>query len=90
MVRRSRMRRTQVCLGDTDYQIAMRLAAQQRVSLAEVVRRALRQYGTTTLVRGDEELKRRFFSVVGTGRSGDRRASVDHDRVIYGGPVRRR
>ena len=90
MMRRSRMRRTQVCLGDADYQMAMRLAAQERVSLAEVIRRALRHYGTITLAHGDDELKRRFFSIVGTGRSGDRRASVDHDRVIYGGPVHRR
>ncbi len=90
MTQRARMRRTQVCLGDADYQMAMRLAAQERVSLAEVIRRALRQYGTTSLARGDEELKRRFFSVVGTGQSGDRRASLDHDRAIYARPFRGR
>lgn len=71
------MIRTQVTLDETEYELAKREASQMGISVAEFVRRAIRQ----SLPASPEKPWMRFAGLV---ESGDSRSSQNIDELIYG------
>ncbi len=71
------MIRTQIQLEERQAAALRRLAAEQRVSIAELIRRAIDE---SLLQRGDGHARyRRALSVVGKARSGTSDVSRRHD-----------
>ena len=72
------MIRTQVSLDEKEYRLAKRSAKEQGISVAEYVRRAIRQS-----LAGSTENERPWMRYAGMV-SGDRDSSETIDDVIYG------
>ena len=73
------MIRTQISLGEREYRDAKMEAARQGISLAEFLRRAL---GAALVERRPS--RRPWMRHAGILSSGDPRASVSVDAVVYG------
>ncbi len=71
------MMRTQISLSEEEYDLAKAEAARLGISLAELLRRSLRQ----TLPINQERQWMRFCGMV---ESGDRHSSRNIDELIYG------
>jgi hypothetical protein len=71
------MIRTQVSLDTNEYDSAKRQAAALGISLAEFIRRAVREQ---LPVRGDGP----WMKYAGFVESGDRRSSQSIDEIVYG------
>ena len=78
------MARTQIILTDEQLAALRRLAAEQGVSLAEMVRRAVNRYLESRHgARG--RARQRALSVVGRFASGCGDVAVEHDRYLAEG-----
>ena len=71
------MIRTQISLSEAEYQAAKQEASRLGVSLAELLRRSLRQ-----VLPSDES--RPWMRYAGMVESGDKNASQKIDEIIYG------
>jgi hypothetical protein len=71
------MIRTQISLDDEEYELAKREAASLGISVAELVRRAIRQ---TLQPLGNPP----WMRYAGLVESGDQRSSQSIDEVVYG------
>jgi len=71
------MIRTQISFDEQEYELAKREAASLRISVAELVRRAIRQ---TLRPPGNPP----WMRYAGLVESGDRRSSQSIDEVVYG------
>ena len=76
-------KRTQLYFPRVVFQALERLAAQERCSVAELVRRAVRTFLQTRRVRIDWK-RDPIWKVVGLFDSGDRDLSIHHDAYLYG------
>ena len=69
------MSRTQIYLTGEQRSQLRRLAEEQHRTMASVIREAIQEYMT----RHEDALA----DLIGLGRSGNPRSSVDHDSVLY-------
>lgn len=78
-LRDNTMIRTQISLGEQEYRDAKAEAARQGISLAELLRRAL-----AAALPERRPSKRPWMRHAGVLASGDSRASMSVDEVVYG------
>ncbi len=78
-----KMVRTQICLDDSTHHALKREAVEENVSLAELIRRLVRDHLLKRSTRKSFK-KEEFLSIVGLGESGERDVSVHHDQHIKG------
>ena len=76
------MIRTQIQLEETQYRALKELAARQRTSVAELIRRAVREMLENALIVPDQERRRRSLNVVGQFRSGCSDIAERHDDYL--------
>lgn len=76
-----KLRRTQISLAPEEHRLVQDLAVREGVSMSHVIREALRRYA---IERVSDDPWERLLDLAGFVESGDPRASVDHDKVIYG------
>ncbi len=76
------MIRTQIQLEETQYRALKELAARQRTSVAELIRRAVREMLENAMVVPDQERRRRSLNVVGRFRSGHSDIAERHDDYL--------
>ncbi len=76
------MIRTQIQLEETQYRALKELAARQRTSVAELIRRAVREMLENAMVVPDQERRRRSLNVVGRFRSGRSDIAERHDDYL--------
>jgi hypothetical protein len=74
------MIRTQVSLEETDYKMAKKTARAQGISVAEFVRRAVRQ----SLPPSKSDRSKPWMKFAGMVKTGDPNSSQTIDEVIYG------
>lgn len=72
------MVRTQIQLDEETFEAIRSIAFRERVSISEVVRRCLRQF----LKGGRKRSRRRAFTFIGAGASGQRDLSERHDEAF--------
>ena len=73
------MVRTQVQLTEKQFQALKRVAARERVSMAEVIRRALDRAIAMESLPDREEIKRRAIAAIGSCHSGIPDLAERHD-----------
>lgn len=76
------MVRTQIQLTEEQSKTLKRLAAQENVSVAELIRRSIDAYIDKSPVVSTEERKRRMLSVIGIVSSGLTDLAEEHDRYL--------
>ncbi len=76
------MVRTQIQLTKEQAQALRSLAASQRLSVAELIRRAVDAFLQSQKSIDHEEKKRRALAALGRFRSGRRDVSKNHDRYL--------
>ena len=76
------MVRTQIQLTEEQSKTLKRLAAQENVSVAELIRRSIDAYIDKSPVVSTEERKRRMLSVIGIVSSGLADLAEEHDRYL--------
>jgi len=81
--KRMKMKRTQICFTDRQWEVAKRLAESKGVSVGQ----ALRDLVDAAEQSFDEwEQKRReaMWSIVGMAEGANPKAAVNHDEILYG------
>jgi len=73
------MVRTQIQLTEAQHQFLKRLAEEENISLAEVVRRAIDLFGTRRSAASDKEIRERAKNAAGRFHSGLNDISARHD-----------
>ncbi len=76
------MIRTQIQLEETQYRALKELAARQRTSVAELIRRAVENLLETSDWVSDEERRRRAIAAAGRFRSGVGDIAEKHDEYL--------
>jgi hypothetical protein len=79
--RQEKLRRTQICLSQKEHALVREIARSKGISMSQVIREAVHQYADKEKVGLSPE---RMLAIVGVGRSPNRRASIEHDKTIYG------
>ena len=73
------MRRTQVQLTEKQFSALKRVAAREKISMAEVIRRALDRAIVMESLPDREEIKRRAIDAIGSAHSGLPDLAERHD-----------
>jgi len=73
------MVRTQIQLTEKQFQALKRVAARERISMAEVIRRALYRVVAAESLPDREEIKRRALAAIGSCHSGIPDLAERHD-----------
>ena len=76
------MVRTQIQLADEQFRLLKRIALEEGVSIAELIRRSVDLYIRSRHQPGREELKRRSLAAVGKYGSGRADIGVHHDHYL--------
>jgi metal-responsive CopG/Arc/MetJ family transcriptional regulator len=76
------MIRTQIQLEETQYRALKELAVRQRTSVAELIRRAVREMLENAMMVPDQERRRRSLNVVGKFHSGCSDIAERHDDYL--------
>lgn len=76
------MVRTQIQLTDEQAQMLKQLAAEKGLSMAELIRRSVNEFITSTGGLADRELRERALSVIGIASSGEPDLGQAHDRHL--------
>lgn len=76
------MIRTQIQLEENQYRVLKELALRQRVSMAELIRRAIQAWLETSAGISDEERRRRAIAAAGRFRSGLGDLAERHDEYL--------
>ena len=81
--KRTKMKRTQICFTDRQWETATRLAQNKGVSVGQAVRDLV-----DAAEQGLEETERKrremMWSIVGMAEGADPKASINHDEILYG------
>lgn len=76
------MIRTQIQLEEAQYHALKELAARQRTSVANLIRRAVREWLETSAGVSEEERRRRAIAAAGRFRSGIGDMAEKHDEYL--------
>ncbi|WP_376792713.1 ribbon-helix-helix domain-containing protein [Thermoflexus sp.] len=76
------MIRTQIRLEEAQYRALKKLAARQQVSVAELIRQAVREWLEKSGAVSEEERRQRAIAVAGRFRSGLRDLAEKHDKYL--------
>lgn len=76
------MIRTQIQLTEAQSRSLKKLAEQEDVSVAELIRRSVDSFLQTRHVITEEERKQRLLSVIGIGNSGITDLAENHDKYL--------
>lgn len=76
------MIRTQIQLEEAQYRALKEMAARQRVSVAELIRRAVSTWLKTSAQVSEEERRRRAIAAAGRFRSGLGDLAERHDQYL--------
>lgn len=76
------MIRTQIQLEENQYLMLKQLAAHQRVSVAELIRRAVKEWLETSAVTTEQERRRRATALIGQFHSGLSDVAERHDDYL--------
>jgi len=76
------MIRTQIQLEETQYRALKELAARQRTSVAELIRRAVENFLETSDWVSEQERRRRAIAAAGRFRSGVGDIAEKHDEYL--------
>ena len=76
------MVRTQIQLTEEQADVLKRVASEEHVSIAELVRRAVENLIKSRAYVGNEERQRRAIAISGRFRSGASDLSTEHDRHL--------
>jgi hypothetical protein len=80
------MVRTQIQLTERQVRRLRALAKRKRVSVAELIRRAVDQTSDASLVADEDEIRARALQVVGKYADTATDVSVEHDRYLAEAP----
>ena len=79
----AKMRRTQICFTDRQWEVARQLAESKGVSVGQAVRDLL-DAAEQTLEESERKRREAMWSIVGILEGADPTASVRHDEILYG------
>lgn len=82
MMKETTMVRTQIQLTEEQAQRLKRYAADQGVSIAEVIRRSIDAYARSDYQRDTDQQRQRALAVIGKYASDINDVSDDHDRYL--------
>jgi len=76
------MKRTQIQLTDSQYNLVKEISKKKEVSMAEVIRESVEIFGSALLLNSKEDKYEKAITSIGRFKSSNKDLSINHDKYL--------